>query len=50
MDPFKKNLKFMEEKVKLAQEAIVRGLLLSFFKQIDQHLCAKIAKNKNLIY
>ena len=49
MDPFKKNLKYMVEKGKLVQTIIARVLLLSFFKQIDQHLCVKFAKNKNLI-
>ena len=47
MDHFKKNLKYMVEKEKFVREIIVRVLLLSFFKLIDQHICVKLAKNKN---
>ena len=40
----------MEEMEKFVQEIIVKVKLLSFFKQIDQHLCVKFAKNRYLIY
>ena len=48
MDHFKKNLKYMEEKGKVCSRNNCKGKLLSFFKQTDQHLCVKFAKNKNL--
>ena len=47
---FKKNLKYTEEKETFVQEIIVKVKLLSFFKQTDQHICAKFVKNKYLKY
>ena len=47
---FKKNLKYTEEKETFVQEIIVKVKLLSFFKQTDQHICAKFAKNRYLKY
>ena len=50
MDLFKKEFKIYGRKGETCSRIIAMVLLLSFFKQIDQHLCVKFAKNKNLIY
>ena len=50
MDLFKKNLKYMAEMEKFVLERIAMVKLLSFFKQIDLHLCVKFVKNRYFIY